>query len=246
MLRTSGLHFRAVGLPIVGLAALSLWAAPAAGDTLVVNGKSTPVDVRPFSGSAYVKFSDVAKALGMVLVKRGGHYELTKAGGTDQVQAMTQGKIGDVLFDGYWRFQVTSVEMPNSYTAKYLEDANALQFDRNTHVVRARPRAALVVVHCRMTNGQKSAQTFWLAPVSERHINNALTDNDGESYPPDCVDVDGSSAQSKRLLPGAKTDFALLFSVPDSLRREDMKDLVFTLQNNDSQPGNDVRVTLTP
>lgn len=58
--------------------------------------------------------------------------------------------------------------------------------------------------------------------------------------------MDGSISQSKPLLPGAKTDFTILFSVPDGFQRKDLKDLVFTLQNNDSRPGNDVRVSLTP
>lgn len=75
-------------LPLAaGLAALALCAAPAlAGDTLVMNGKIASTDVRTVGGSTYVKLSDVAKALGMVLVKRPGGYELTKAGGADQVQ----------------------------------------------------------------------------------------------------------------------------------------------------------------
>ncbi len=225
-----------------GLAALAVCAAPAAsGDTLVVNGKTTSADVRSVGGSAYVKFSDVAKALGMVLVKRPGGYELTKAGGTNQVQAVTQGKVGDVLFDGYWRFQVQSVELADFYAVK--KNPDNLTYDRSKGGVYAKPNTKLVVLRCRMTNGQKSVQTFWLAPVSGRAINNALTDTEGESYPPDGYDLDGTTSQSKPLLPGAKTDFAILFSVPEGSH---LKDLVFTLQNNDSRPGNDVRVSLTP
>ena len=229
----------------VGLVAVALCVAPAAaGDTLVVNGKTTSADVRTIGGSAYVKFSDVAKALGMVLVKRAGGYELTKAGGTDQVQAVTQGKVGDVLFDGQWRFQVKSVETPASYLAKYMDDGgNALHFDRVTHVVHADSRFKMVVIHCRMTNGQKSVQTFWIGSLPELKIHNALTDTEGESYPPDCYDLDGSTAQSKPLLPGAKTDFAILFNVPEATQ---LKDLVFTLTNNGSGPSNDVRVSLMP
>jgi len=128
-----------------GLAALAVCAAPAAsGDTLVVNGKTTSADVRSIGGSAYVKFSDVAKALGMVLVKRPGGYELTKAGGTNQVQAVTQGKVGDVLFDGWWRFQVQNVEMTDSYAVK--KNGDGLSFDRSTNVVHAKPRTKLVVI----------------------------------------------------------------------------------------------------
>ena len=52
--------------------------------------------------------------------------------------------------------------------------------------------------------------------------------------------MDGTTSQSKPLLPGAGTDFAILFNVPAATQ---LKDLVFTLKNNDSRPGNDVRVS---
>jgi len=231
-----------------GLAALALFATPAlAADTLVVNGKPASQDVRTIGGSAYVKLSDIAKALGMIVVKRPGGYELTKAGGANQVQGLLQGKVGDILFDGFWRFQVLSVETPESYKMLTENEPNALAFDRRTRLVHARPHTKLITIHCRMTNGQKSVQTFWLAPLpGERQINNSLTDTHGESYPPDCYDLDGSTSQSKPLLPGAKTDFSILFSIPETVQREELKDLVFTLQNNDARPGSDVRVSLTP
>ena len=235
-------QLRAQGVHIAALAAMLLLAAGPgrAQGTLTMNGKVVSTDVRTLGGSAYVKLSDMAKALGMVLVKRPGGYELTKAGGTDQVQAMTQGKIGDVLFDGYWRFQVKSVETADTYSVQ--KTGAGLYYDSRTNIVHAKPKTKLVVIKCRMTNGQKSVQTFWLAPLpGERAINNALTDTEGESYPPDGYDLDGSTSQSKPLLPGAKTDFTILFSVPEGTR---LKDLVFTLQNNDSRPGNDVRVSL--
>jgi len=235
-------QLRAQGVHIAALAAMLLLAAGPgrAQGTLTMNGKVVSTDVRTLGGSAYVKLSDMAKALGMVLVKRPGGYELTKAGGTDQVQAMTQGKIGDVLFDGYWRFQVKSVETADTYSVQ--KTGAGLYYDSRTNIVQAKPKTKLVVIKCRMTNGQKSVQTFWLAPLpGERAINNALTDAEGESYPPDGYDLDGSTSQSKPLLPGAKTDFTILFSVPEGTR---LKDLVFTLQNNDSRPGSDVRVSL--
>ena len=228
-------------IPAAGLAALALCVAPAAsGDTLTLNGKTTSAEVRTVGGAAYVRLSDVAKALGMMIVKRPGGYELTRAGGTDQVQALTQGKVGDVLFDGFWRFQVQSVELADFYAVK--KNPDNLTYDRSKGGPYAKSGFKLVAIHCRMTNGQKSVQTFWLAPVSGRAINNALTDTEGESYPPEGFDIDGSTSQSKPLLPGAKTDFVILFSVPEGTQ---LKDLVFTLQNNNSRPGHDVRVSLT-
>lgn len=218
-----------------------------AADKLVVNGKTASTDVRTVNGATYVKLSDIAKAFGMIVVKRpGGGYELTKAGGANQVEGMTQGKIGDVLFDGKWRFQVQSIQSPESYTMKVpavepsSHPRDIIDFDTKNRVLRAKPGYKLVIIQARMTNGQKTSQTFWLAQPT----NNALADTNGESYTPVGYDLEGAPIQSKRLLPGAKTDFAILFSVPESTQA---KDLVFTLHNNNSsETPNDVRVSLTP
>jgi hypothetical protein len=225
---------------VLAVAAAFVLAGPGrAQGTLTMNGQVVSTDVRTLGGGAYVRLGDMAKALGMVVVKRPGGYELTRAGGTDQVQALTRGKVGDVLFDGFWRFQVKSVETTDAYAVQKADAS--LSYDHTENIVHAKRGTKLVVIRCRMTNGQKSVQTFWLAPMRERPINNALTDTEGESYPPDGYDLDGSTSQSKPLLPGAKTDFVILFSVPEGTR---LKELVFTLQNNDSRPGNDVRVSL--
>jgi hypothetical protein len=217
-----------------------------ASDTLVINGKVASTDVRAINGSVYVKLADVAKALGMVVIKRAdGKYEITKPGGTNQVQGVATGKVGDVLFDGRWRFQVLSVQTMASYTMKTPSveptsyPADTLNYNRTTQVVQPKPRYKLVVVQCRMTNGQKSTQTFWLA---QKDGNNALADMEGESHVPVGYDLEGAPIQSKPLLPGAKTDFPILFIIPENTQ---LKDLVFTLRNNDfSQKGNDVRVSL--
>lgn len=233
----------------VGLAALALCAAPAAvGDTLVMNGKTASTDVRTVGGNAYVKLSDVAKALGMVLVKRPGGYEIIKAGGANQVQAVTQGKVGDLLFDGQWRFQVRSVQTPDTYTTKTpgidLRGISTIRYDENARLLRAAPGYKLVVIQCRMANGQKSPQTFWLG---RSDVRNALTDTEGESYPPFGYDLEGAPTQSKSLLPGAGTSVPILFSVPEATQ---LKDLIFTLRNNDFSSDkaivSDVRVSLTP
>lgn len=226
---------------------VALAAGPgAAADKLIINGKPAPADVRVIAGSPYVKLADVAKALGMVLVKRAdGGYEITRPGGANQVQGVTQGKIGEQLFDGRWRFQVISVQSPDSYAMKTSVEPSSypldtIDYNRTTRAVRAKPGYKLVAVECRMTNGQKTTQTFWLA---RKDVNNALADAGGESHVPVAYDLEGAPSQSPPLLPGAKAEFTILFSVPV---RTEMKDLVFTLRNNDfSQKGNDVRVSLT-
>jgi hypothetical protein len=236
-------------MELAGLAlGLALSATPAlAGPTLVLNGKTASTDVRTINGSAYVRLADVAKALGMIVVKRPGGYEIIKSGGANQVEGVTQGKIGDVLFDGRWRFQVLSLETPDSYTMKTpsvepsSHPRDIIEYDRANHVLRAKPSYKLVVLRCRMINGQKSTQTFWMG---HREVNNALADTKGESHAPVGYDIEGAPIESKPLLPGAKTDFAVLFSVPEGT---EVKDLVFTLRNNDSAlKANDVRVSLTP
>lgn len=230
--------------------ALSVTAHAQANPTLILNGKTASTDVRVINGSAYVSLADVARALGMIVVKRpGGGYEITKPGGANQVGGNLQGKIGDVLFDGQWRFQVLSVQTPDAYLVKtpglqgLFRGISTIRNDENNRLVRAAPGFKLVVIQCRMANGQKSPQTFWLAQSSG--VNNALTDTQGESYAPFGYDLEGAPTQSKTLLPGAGTSFPILFSVPDATQ---LKDLVFTLRNNDFSANkpkvSDVRVLL--
>jgi hypothetical protein len=235
---------------LIGLAALCLTlpgaAAPDTADTLVVNGKSAPADVRTIGGSAYVKLADIAKALGMIVTKRSdGKYELTRAGGANQLEGVTRGKVGDVLFDGRWRFQVQSVATPTSYTMKTageLYDNHDLStFDRPNRLVKSTRGNSLVVLQCRATNGVNANRTLWTA-ISDDRIHTALTDTDGSSYPPIAYDFDGGPTQSKSLVPGAALNFAVLFSVPEGTH---IKDLIFSLKNNQGdEKANDVRVTL--
>ncbi len=234
----------------LGFAAAVLAAAtPAlAGQKLVLNGKTASTNVRVINGTAYVSLADVARALGMIVVKRGDGYEITKPGGANQVGGNLQGKIGDVLFDGQWRFQVLSVQTPDAYLVKtpgvqgIFRGISSIQNDENTRLVRAAPGFKLVVIQCRMANGQKTPQTFWMA---QSGVRNALTDTQGESYAPFGYDLEGAPTQSKTLLPGAGTSFPILFSVPDATS---LKDLVFTLRNNDFSANkprvSDVRVSL--
>jgi hypothetical protein len=226
-------------------AVLALGAGVAAardGARLILNGKVASADVRTVNGSAYVRLSDVAKALGMVVVKRPDGYELTKAGGANQVGGMS-GKVGDTLFDGRWRFTVLSVETADTYTLKSTGEPYAygqpVDFNAATRTLTPKPGNTLVVVRCRISNGQKSTQTLWL---SQKDTHTALADAEGESYPPAGHDLDGAPIQTKPLLPGAKLEFPVVFVVPQGKK---MQDLVFTLKNNDSaQKGNDVRVAL--
>jgi hypothetical protein len=218
--------------------------ADTAGQKLILNGKVASSDVRMIDGSAYVKVTDVARALGMVVVKRQGGLEITKEGGANQVEGAVQGKTGDVLFDGKWRFQVQSLEAAESYKMKHRATTdfalyNAVaDYDADTRTFTARDDRALVVIRCRAINGQESPQSLWLANSDTR---TALADTKSESYPVIGYDIEESAPfKSKALLPGAGLEFVALFSVPEGT---EVKDLVFTLRTIED-PGTDVRVTL--
>ncbi|MES2461894.1 MAG: hypothetical protein V4671_15020 [Armatimonadota bacterium] len=228
---------------VIGIGA----ASAAGGGKLIFNGKVASTDVRTVNGSAYVKLSDMATALGMVVVKRGDGFELVKKGGANQVDGVLQGKIGDTLFDGQWRFTVLSIQTPESYVVKtpsireILRGTDNISNDEKTGTLRAATGYKLVVIQCRVTNGQKSPQTFWLGKDA---VKNALAGRDGQSHAPFGYDLEGAPTQSKTLLPGAAALFPILFSVPEAT---EPKDLVFTLRNNDfssNGKSSDVRVSL--
>ncbi len=213
--------------------------------TLVVDGRSTPADVRTIGGSAYVRLADVAKALDMSVVSRGnGHYELTKAGGATQIGGRA-GKIGDTLFDGKWRFTVLSVDTPASYEMKtdgaLYNERDTARMDPTSRVVTPGRNYALVVIRCRVSNGTKERRTLWTA-VSDNRIRTAVADTDGGSHVPIGYDFSGGPTQSDILLPGAQLTFNVVFSLPADAKPQD---LIFTLKNNQtSEPGTDVRIAL--
>lgn len=220
----------------------------AAAESLVVNGKATAADVRIVGGTAYVKLEDIARALGMTVTKRpDGKYELTRAGGANQIAGAVQGKVGEVLFDGKWRFQVLSVASPETYVmktdAELYDSAGLTSFDRPTRTVKPAKGRTLVVLQCRAVNGVNEKRTLWTA-ISDPRIRTALADTEGSSHPPVGYDFEGGPIQSKWIVPGAALNFALLFSVPEGTKP---KDLIFTLKNNQGdEKGNDVRVGLSP
>ncbi|MDQ3813268.1 MAG: copper amine oxidase N-terminal domain-containing protein [Armatimonadota bacterium] len=221
--------------------------AAAIGSKLILNGKVASTDVRVINGKAYVPVADVAKALGMVVVKRSDGYEIKKPGGANPIKGVMQGKVGDVLFDGKWRFQVLKVEMPESYTIKSGSEPSSnlyasSEWNRDTRTLTPKPNFKLVVLQCRVTNGQNSKQTLWTAPSDDK-LRTSITDMNGGSYPPMAYDYPGGPNQTQPLVPGAIITFPVVFGVPADAR---LKDLIFTLKNNDYfEKGNDVRVSLT-
>ncbi len=221
-----------------------------AGLSLIIRGKTVSSEVRIIEGRPFIPLSDMAKAMNGTVVKhKAGGYEITfgsvdtttpdahpVAGGANEVRG-TQGKIGQVIFTGKWRFSVLSVDHAANYDSQFLPDKRTFVPSGDTE--------ELVIVRCRMKNGQKDTQMAMLSPVHPHHT--ALADNQGQSYAP--MDYDkrgGSTDEGPKLLPGAQTEFAVLFSVPKGTV---LKDLVFSIQNayeDTPDGGTDVRITLAP
>lgn len=220
------------------IAAVACWAAQHAAK-LIVNGRTASTDVRIINGKAYAPLADVAKALNMVIAKRGGNYEMVAPGGANQVEGARQGKIGDVLFTGKWRFSVLGIERVDRYQEQFYQGKKTLT-----------PQGAgenLLIVRCRIANGMKEAKS----PILSERMSGktALAGDQGQSFGP--LDYDARQASDKwqdyaaaALLPGAGMEFTLVFSVPTAT---DPKSLVFTMltyPDDVGGKGTDVRIEL--
>jgi hypothetical protein len=226
----------------VGVASAAL---AQAGSRLILNGKLASTNVRLINGQPYVPLADIARATGQTLVKRSNGYEIVAAGGANQVEGL-RGKVGDVLFDGKWRFRVTDVQRgARSYTIRreggvdFGVAGDRVSLDADGKTFQAKPGYELVLVHARVTNGQKMPQAFG----SAYGTNTALTDRQGTSYRPIGWDQEGGQITTKQLLPGAGQDLTAMFVIPEKTA---LKDLVFTLTNIIDRNPKDVRVTLEP
>jgi hypothetical protein len=168
-------------------------------------------------------------------------------GGANQVQGLN-GKLGDVLFTGKWRFQVTDIKPVDSYTLKvptaeqdYAKYHDVADNDLAAHSYKPKEGYALFAVTCVARNGQNKTEQldFYLNDPKT-----ALTDDQANSYPPIVYDMQSKGAWvTKPLLPGSKVDMVVLFAVPTGTKP---KDLVFTLKNWEDHAGKEVRIALPP
>ncbi len=238
----------ALTLVAVGAVATTAGALGRVALRLIVAGKTASTDIRLVDGRPYVPLSDMAKAMNGTVVKRKSGYEIVLgdvdkaaaepkavAGGANEVHG-TRGKIGEVLFNGKWRFSVLSVEHAASYDSQFLPDKRTFTPGGDTE--------ELVLVHCRMKNGQNMTAVAMLSQIHPH--NTALTDNQSQSYAP--MDYDkrgGHTDEGPTMLPGSQTEFVIVFSVAKGTT---LKDLVFSEQNLDEAPdgGTDVRISLSP
>ncbi|MBC8066399.1 MAG: DUF4352 domain-containing protein, partial [Chlorobia bacterium] len=209
-------------LALAGITALGItfW-----GQQVRIEGKVATSDVFTRNGKTYVPLADIAKALGMAVVKTGSGWDLVKPGGANMVQGV-KGKVGEELFNGKYRFQVVKVTRVSSYTPQFAK----LGYD----LTPASSDNEIVAIHCRLKNGTKEAVTFDILLGK----NTALTDEKEQSYAP----YNGGSvdmvSRAPRVIPGAAADFALTFEVPKDAV---LKDLVFSVNDLTTKESPDFR-----
>ena len=195
------------------------------GVRVTMNGK--PATGRMIDGSVYVKLADVAKAFDQTVVSRNGVYEVVPAGGANALKG-TQGKKGEELYTGKWKFLVKEVVRSDSYMLKYHESKFELKADEGQE---------LVVIECRFKNAINESVDVYFNGLA----NTALTDMEEQAYKPKWVDVGGGVASM--MLPGSAKNFALIFQVPKSAQ---VKDLIYTVEPVDSRKYGavDLRISL--
>ncbi len=175
---------------------------------LYIGGSLASTGVFIHNGSAYVPVKDVAAALKLTIQKTGRGLELTDAGGANQATGVT-GKVGDILWNGYVRFQVVSVTRTKDYTNQFTGD--------NLKVTPNKANDDLVVLVCKLKNGLKSGVTV-MYPGGET----ALADDQGQSFAPFLGMSADIPSRGVDLLPGAEFSFALTFEVPSTAQIQDL------------------------
>ncbi len=168
------------------------------------------------------------------------------AGGANQVEGLN-GKIGQVLFDGKWSFQVLDVQQVATYTLKvpnseqdFAKYHAAAETDGTLHTFTPKAGYTFIAVKCQVKNRQQN-KVEQLDCYSD-DPKTALTDFDANSYAPIVYDMQTKGDWvTKPLLPGSAENMTVLFAVPPDTK---LKDLVFTLKNWSAHAGHDVRVSL--
>jgi hypothetical protein len=218
----------------VGFGTIAALAAGA--KTVHYRGAVVSSQVRVIEGRPYVPLADMARVLdGRVVAHRDGFEIVTqgsaKPGGTNEVGGQI-GKVGEWLFNGYWRFRVDRVERMSQY-AYHLGGLGSVVKPNTSN-------EELVVLTCEIRNGQHVAEQPILSESGTSAQKTALADEQGNSYAPQDFD-----ARNGALEPGAAKTFAVIFSPPKDAR---LKSLIFTLYGfgNTSTKASNVRVLLGP
>lgn len=237
-------RYAAWGLVAVTAMVTAGAALAAVGTKLVINGNPVMTDVRQINGRTYIPLDDVAKALKLKVYPGKGQISLLPAGGANQVGGKFQGKIGEEIFTGKYRFIVNSIQETQKYQMKY---ANKRIYKQ---LIEAEENEKLIVVDCRLKNGtpQKDEFVFYSGTAYDFGGNTALTDDDGTSKAPEAYDVapDEGAPDGAFALPGAAIRFAIIFKVTPNFKP---KDLVYTIvryseRADKDKKGTDLRVSL--
>lgn len=195
---------------------------------LFVEGKLASTDVVIKNGQAYGRLGDIAKAMGMVVVKRAEGFELKRAGGANPIEGIT-GKIGDTLFDGNFQFKVLEVVRAQTYQKR---------FDGGGGTVEPlSPSDDVLAVICRVKNGMKKTVTL-LFPGGQ---NTTVTDMEEHSFGPFTGLAVDLRARGENMVPGSAVDFALTFSIPKSAV---LKDLLWQIDLPENVKKTTFRVSL--
>jgi len=213
---------------------------------MVLNGKDTSTnDIRKNIPIPMMMFRLAGRGKETVPVKTAVAYQTRRPSAQTGARGLA-GKIGDVLTDGRWRFQVLGLQTPDSYSMKTdaepYDYTNRSSFDLNKRVFNPRPDYKLVVIECSASNTQKSGKRLWVSVSDGVNVRTALVDTGGSSYLPIGYDFVGGPIQTKPLQPGETISFAVVFSVPQSAQ---LKELIFTLAaNGEREQSKDARVSL--
>jgi hypothetical protein len=223
----------------IGLAA-SVAMAPvvkaASAGTAVYNGKVISSHVKVIGGVAYIPLADTARALGGSVAKDGQGYAIEAssdaAGGANQINGLN-GKIGQMLFTGSWRFEVTGVTIASTFTEQYRPQPTTIT-----------PEGAndeLVIISGIVKNGQKDTEQLFMRTANPN--DNTITDNQGASYGgPLDYDFASDSGYGPQLAPGAASKYNMVFQCPKGTT---LQSLIFTVKDYGSAPSKDVRVDIS-
>jgi len=192
-------------LCLVVLAALALaWEVQSS--QLYINGNLASSGIIERNGVAYVPLRDVATAFKLSVQKTSRGYELSDAGGANQVQGQA-GKVGDMLFNGFVRFQVEKVSRVHTYTTQYDQS--------NREIDPIQGGNDLVIIACKIKNATQKT----ISPNLAEEDIVAVTDTDGHSY---TVRRFSDFPPNHDMLPGAAIDYALIFEAPPSAKLQDL------------------------
>jgi len=171
---------------------------------LTIGDKTVPTNYLMQGGRTYVPLEDVAAAMDCVVQKSADGFTLAPIGKGKMVNG-AEGKIGQTIGRPELQFTVTGIQEGDHYDRKYA--AGGLDADSATR---------LVVLYCRVRNGtEKTVNICTLGGAKS-----ALTDMDEHSYEV----LTGDGPRNVDILPGAVTDFGIVFKVP---KAEKLKALVY-------------------